>query len=50
MDDIKKRIEAAYAWLNRLAVTGESVDYLAVARQELRAAYELLCKGSEQSA
>lgn len=50
MNDIKKRIETAYSWLNRLSVTGESVDYLAMARQELRAVYELLSKEGEQSA
>lgn len=33
-----EHLDAAYNWLARVVVSGESVDFLAMARQELRAA------------
>ncbi len=40
MKEIREHIERAFEILNRVSVKGESVDYLAAARQELRLAYE----------
>lgn len=42
MSEAQKRLDQAFKWLSRVTVSGESVDYLAMARQELRAAYQLL--------
>lgn len=35
---ILEHLDAAYNWMSRIVVFGDSVDYLAMARQELRAA------------
>lgn len=42
MSKVKGKLDQAFRWLSRVTVSGESVDYLAMARQELRAAYQLL--------
>ena len=47
MNEIIEHLDAAYSWLSRINVNGESVDYLAMARQELRAAYKLAKEGSD---
>lgn len=36
---LKKKLEGVWALLERLTVSGENVDLLAAARQELRALY-----------
>lgn len=41
MTDIQKRMKQAFAWMDRVSVSGDSVDFMAMARQELRAAMEL---------
>ena len=47
MDEkLKKHLDAAYIWLSKIPVSGEAVDAMAMARQELRAAWALL-KDSE---
>lgn len=33
-------MDAAYKWLMQLNVSGDNVDFLAMAKQELRAAYQ----------
>ena len=33
-------MDAAYKWLMQLNVSGDNVDFLAMAKQELRAAYK----------
>lgn len=41
MNELKKRLEQAYAWLSKIPVSGEAVDAMAMARQELRVAFKL---------
>jgi hypothetical protein len=42
VDKVKKHLDSAYYWLSKIPVTGESVDWMAMARQELRAAFQEL--------
>ena len=43
MDEkLKKHLDAAYIWLSKIPVSGEAVDAMAMARQELRAAWAIL--------
>ena len=43
MDEkLKKHLDAAYLWLSKIPVSGEAVDAMAMARQELRAVYAIL--------
>lgn len=42
MPEIKEKLDAVSRWLNMVTVSGQSVDFLAMARQELRAAYAVL--------
>lgn len=42
MDKVKKHLDSAYYWLSKIPVTGESVDWMAMARQELREAFRAL--------
>lgn len=42
MDEVKKRLDNVSRWLDMVTVSGQSVDFLAMARQELRAAYAAL--------
>ena len=44
---VKEHMDKAYAWLSKIPVTGEAVDALAMARQELRAAFKLLPEEKE---
>ncbi len=44
---LKKKLEGVWALLERLTVSGENVDLLAAARQELRALY-LLAREEEK--
>ena len=41
MEDIKRELEEAYKMLSAIAVSGESVDVMAMAREHLRRAYKL---------
>lgn len=36
MNKALEHIDAAYAWLSKVQVSAENVDFLAMARQELR--------------
>lgn len=38
--EVFEHMDAAYKWLMQLNVSGDSVDFLAMAKQELRAAYQ----------
>ena len=38
----KKHLDNAFLWLSKIPVTGESVDWMAMARQELREAFRAL--------
>lgn len=40
MQELKTHLDQAFQWLSRVSVSGESVDCLAMARQELRKAYQ----------
>lgn len=40
--DLKKHLDTAFAFLARIPVSGEAVDAMALARQELRAAWKLV--------
>lgn len=42
--EIKRHINTAFAHLSKIPVTDTAVDYMAVARAELRAAYAVLNK------
>lgn len=42
MKEIKKHLDNAFGFLSRIPVTGDSVDMLALARQELREVYQML--------
>lgn len=42
MSEIKEKLDAVSRWLDMVTVSGQSVDFLAMARQELRAAYAAL--------
>ena len=40
MKAVMEHMDAAYKWLVIMNVSGDNVDYLAMAKQELRAAYQ----------
>ena len=42
---LKKQLDAAYLWMSKIPVSGEAVDAMAMARQELRAVYAILNDG-----
>lgn len=42
MNPAKKHMDNAFRWLSKIPVTDESVDYMAMARQELREAFKAL--------
>lgn len=42
MNSAKKHLDNAFCWLNKIPVAGEAVDYMAMARQELREAFKAL--------
>lgn len=42
MNPAKKHMDSAYHWLSKIPVSGESVDYMAMARQELREAFKAM--------
>lgn len=44
---VKKHLDSAYLWLSKIPVSGEAVDAMAMARQELRAAFQLLKEPEE---
>lgn len=46
-EQLKKKLDSAYLWLSRIPVSGEAVDAMAMARQELRAAFQLLNETEE---
>lgn len=41
-ETIIKKLDSAYAWLARVQVSGDNVDLVAMARQELREAFRLV--------
>ena len=41
-EKIRKHMDTAFLWLSKIPVTGEAVDYMAMARQELREAFKAL--------
>lgn len=47
MNKALEHIDAAYAWLAKIPVTGDAVDYLAMARQELREARQVAADDKE---
>lgn len=49
-EDLKKHLDTAFAFLSRINVKGDDVDYMAMARQELRAAWAILGKKPETKA
>lgn len=48
-ETVIKKLDSAYGWLSQVQVAGENVDRLAMARQELREAYRLLSKLTEET-
>lgn len=42
MNNVKKHLDNAYLWLSKIPVSGEAVDAMAMARQELREAFKAL--------
>lgn len=49
MNPVKKHMDNAFLWLSKIPVTGESVDYMAMARQELREAFKTLADEKSDS-
>ena len=49
MNTVMEHIDAAYAWLSKIPVSGESVDFLAMTRQELREARQAAAEDQEAS-
>lgn len=45
---IMEKLDTAYSFLSKIPVMDEAVDYMAMARQELRAVWALLEKESEK--
>lgn len=43
--DVSERLNKAYQYLSAIPVTGDSVDLMAAARQEIKAAYAEIKKG-----
>ena len=43
-EEMKRHIDRAFASLDKIPVTGASVDFMAIARQELRAVFDILKK------
>lgn len=48
MNDIMKHLDKAYMHLSNIPVSGEAVDHMALARQEMRAAFNLAKELPEQ--
>jgi hypothetical protein len=42
IENAKQHLDNAFKWLSKIPVTDESVDYMAMARQELREAFRAL--------
>lgn len=40
--DVRKHMDNAFQWLSKIPVSDNSVDYMAMARQELREAFKLI--------
>lgn len=49
MQEIIESLDKAFLLLSKIPVAGESVDLLAMARQELRTAYKLLKEKKEET-
>lgn len=41
MNDLMKQLDTAFALLSKIPVSGDAVDYMALARQSMRAAYQI---------
>lgn len=48
MESVEKLLNDAYKYLSAISVHGDSVDYLAMARQNIRAAYDSLKNQKEE--
>lgn len=42
MNPVKQHLDNAFNWLRKIPVADENVDYMAMARQELREAFKAL--------
>lgn len=49
MNNLKNHLDQAYMWLSKIPVTGEAVDHMAMARQELREAFRLAIEQREET-
>lgn len=49
MSNLKNHLDQAYMWLPKIPVTGEAVDHMAMARQELREAFRLANEQKEET-
>lgn len=49
MEDVIQHLDTAYKLLSMVAVRGDDAERLAVARQEMRAAYALLTEKKENN-
>lgn len=47
MKELMEHLDKAYSWISKVSVSGENVDFLAMARQELRAAFQSAKKEEE---
>ena len=49
MNELKNHLDQAYMWLSKIPVSGEAVDAMAMARQELREAFRLANEQKEET-
>lgn len=47
-EEIKRHLNTAFANISKIPVVDVAVDYMAIARAELRAAFDILNKESEE--
>ena len=49
MNNLKNHLDQAYLWISKIPVSGEAVDAMAMARQELREAFRLANEQKEET-
>ena len=48
MKEVSEKLNKVFKWLSAIPVSGESVDLMFAAKQELRAAYKILNETSKE--
>ena len=49
MNNLKNHLDQAYLWISKIPVSGEAVDAMAMARQDLREAFRLANEQKEET-